>query len=184
MQLTMSTDRLSQTTPFVQSVIFSGSLPELRLHPTLSIQHVKGHQDKITDPSQLYIPALLNIQADSLATALHQVSSRDHDPHHIVPGTGSQLVIENQTIPSKHRRRIRIKRGHYRLLQYIQEKTQTTDEAFSPIDWESHAQAIRTSQIKSSTFLIKFLHKWLPVGNRFVGTIQPNTQANVQLNIR
>jgi hypothetical protein len=100
-----------------------------RLHPSLSIHHVKGQQDRTADLSPLPIPAQL-IQADLLATAFHQTVPSDHDPHQMFLETGCQLVIDGQTIPSNHRRRIHSRRGHYRLLQYIQEKTQTTEEAF------------------------------------------------------
>jgi hypothetical protein len=46
-----------------------GHLPEFRLHPQLSLAHVRGHQDRDSDPHTLPFPAQLNIQADSLATA-------------------------------------------------------------------------------------------------------------------
>jgi hypothetical protein len=74
--------------------------------------------------------------------------------------------MENQIIPSIHRRRIRTRRGKEKLMTYIQEKLQISAEALSNIDWESHSQAIRSVPIPNRNFLIKYLHRWLPVGER------------------
>jgi hypothetical protein len=84
----------------------------------------------------------------------------------MIPGTGCHSVIGNQTIHNHHRRRIGTRRGHQRLLQYIREKLQLSEEAVSQIDWDSHTQSIRTLHITSRTFLVKFRHKWLPVGKQ------------------
>jgi hypothetical protein len=123
---------------------------KFRLHPTLSLQHVEGHQDKNSSHSQLPFPAQLNILADTLATSFHPLSHRVLTPGPMIPGTGCHLFIEQQTIPSYHRRRIRVIRGRHRLLQHIQQKLQTSDEAFSFIDWESHSSLPSHQNISDS----------------------------------
>jgi hypothetical protein len=51
-------------------------------------------------------------------------------------------------------------------MTYRQEKLQITTIELLHIDWESHSHAIRSVPIPNHTFLIKFLHRWLPVGKR------------------
>jgi hypothetical protein len=51
-------------------------------------------------------------------------------------------------------------------MTYIQEKLQIPAKELSNIDWKSHSHAIRSVPIPNRTFLIKFLHRWLPVGKR------------------
>jgi hypothetical protein len=82
----------------------------------------------------------------------------------MIPRSGCHSVMKNQFLPSNHRRRIRTRCGKENLKTYIQEKLQTSEEAISKIDWESHSQAIRAVPIPNRTFLIKFLLRWLPVG--------------------
>jgi hypothetical protein len=132
-------------------------------HPSLSLQHVKGHEDRNT---KFWNLPQTNIQADKLATAFQEKSSHGTDRGPTIPGSGCQLVMENQVIPSNHRRRIRTRRGKKKMMTYIQKKLQIPAIELSYIDWESHSQAIRSVPIPNRTFLIKFLHRWLPVGKR------------------
>jgi hypothetical protein len=104
------------------------------LHPQLSLAHVRGHQDRDSDPHTLPFPAQLNIQANSLATAFQHHTAHADESGPMIPGTGCHLVIHNRTIHSHHRRRIRIRRGHQRLLQYIGEKHHLSAEVTSQID--------------------------------------------------
>jgi hypothetical protein len=146
--------------------ILQGIRTKLRLHPDLSLFHVKGHQDKSIDPSELPFQLQLNIQADALATSFQATSNHATDQGPLIPGTGCHLVIERQYLPSHNRRKLRIRRGHHKLLQYMQQKHRLSDVAMTQIDWKSHAQAIRHFQVTNTTFLVKFLSKWLPVGKQ------------------
>jgi hypothetical protein len=139
---------------------------KFRLHPELSLSHVKGHQDKSTDPSELPFQSQLNIQADALATSFQATSNHATAKGPLIPGTGCYLVIERQYLPSHHRRKLRTRRGHHQLLQYIQHAHRLSDVAITHIDWKSHAQAIRHFQDTSTIFLVQFLSKWLPVGKQ------------------
>jgi hypothetical protein len=148
-----------------------------KLHPDFTLSHVKGHQDNLSDPSDLPFPAQLNIQADSLATTFQQVSSHVTARGPVIPGSGCHLLIENQFIPGNHRKNIRTRRGQRKLLQFLQKKYQLSDANVSQIDWDSHARAISIFQNTSHTFLVKFLSKWLPVGkqvNRYNPAIYPS----------
>jgi hypothetical protein len=146
--------------------IIQATCRTFQAHPLLSLQHVKGHQDRTTTFWNLPNEAQLNIQADKLATAFQETSSHGTDRGPMIPGSGCQLVMENQVIPSNHRRRIGTRRRKEKLMTYIQEKLQIPAKELSNIDWESHSHAIRSVPIPNRTFLIKFLHRWLPVGKR------------------
>ena len=135
-------------------------------HPDLTLQHVKGHQDQKASLQDLPFPAKLNIAADKLATEFQHVSSHVDGQGPLIPGTGCHLRINRQVIPSHQRRNLRRRRGGKALLQYIQTKHQLSSENVDQIDWESHTHAIHTFRQKSPAFIIKFLHKWLPVGRQ------------------
>jgi hypothetical protein len=138
----------------------------IKVHPDVSLHHVKGHQDNLRDVRKLPFPSQLNVQADLLATTFQQASNHATDRGPLIPGTGCQVLIENQFIPSHHRRTLRTRRGHSQLMKYIQQKHQLSEVAVSRIDWTSHAQAIRNFQTTSNIFMVKFLSKWLPVGKQ------------------
>jgi hypothetical protein len=126
----------------------------------------EGPSDRTTKFWNLPLEAQLNVQADKLATAFQEESSHGTDRGPMIPGSGCQLVMENQVISSNHRRRNRTRRGKEKLMTYIQEKLQIRAEELSNIDWESHSKAIRSVKIPNRSFVIKFLHRWLPVGKR------------------
>jgi hypothetical protein len=105
-----------------------------KLHPDLALVHVKGHQDNLQVPSDLPFPAQLTVQADKLATFFQQESVHVNDRGPVIPGSGCHLLIDDQITPSHHRRRIRVRRGQRRLLQYIQHKHQLSVHAMSQID--------------------------------------------------
>jgi hypothetical protein len=116
---------------------------KFHLHPDLSLFNIKGHQDKSIDPSELPFQSQLNFQADALATSFQGTSNHATAKGPLIPGTACHLVIERQYLPSHHRRKLRTRRGHHQLLQYIQHKHRLSDVAMTQINWKSHAQAIR-----------------------------------------
>jgi hypothetical protein len=90
---------------------------------------------------------------------------------------------DSQTIHSYHPLRIRTRRGHQRLLRYIGEKI-TSPRTSSPKLIGITMHAIRTLKITSRTFLVKFLHKWLPVGkqvHRYNPSICPSHCLSCQI---
>jgi hypothetical protein len=121
-------------------------------HPSLSLQQVKGHQDRTTTSRNLPLEAPLNIQADKLATAFQEESSHGKNRGPVISGSGCQLVMDNPVIPSSHRRRIRTRRGKEKLMTYTQGKLQIPENELSNIDWESHSHAIRSVPIPNRTF--------------------------------
>jgi hypothetical protein len=143
---------------------------------------VNGHQNKSINPSELPFQSQLNIQADVSATSFQGRSNHATAKGPLIPGPGCHLVIERQHLPSHHRRKLRTRRGHHQLLQYIQHKHRLSDVAMTHINWESHAQAIRNFQVTSTTFLVKFLSKWPPVGKQvhYIQSLAPS-KGNLQL---
>ena len=138
----------------------------ITINPTLQLQHVKGHQDATTEFDDLPLPAKLNVEADKLAKSFHQVSSHVAVNGPLIPGTGCHLLIENKHITSHQRRKIREQRGLEHILQYIMRRHELSMEAASQIDWDGHIRAVDSFRKQKSTFIIKFLCKWLPVGKK------------------
>jgi hypothetical protein len=103
--VTTSQSCKSSTQPLPESAQCSQMIPFDRVgtltcrtfqaHPSLSLQHVKGHQDRATNFWNLPLESQLNIHTDKLYGWW----------------SGCQLVKENQVILSNHRRRIRTRRG-------------------------------------------------------------------------
>jgi hypothetical protein len=137
-----------------------------RLHPDLSLSHVKGHQDKSIDPREPPFQSQLTIKANALAASFQPTSSHATARGPLIPGTGCHLVIEKQYLPSHYRRKLRTRRGHRQFPPYIQHQHRLSDVAMTHIDWMSHAQVIRHFQATSTIFLVKFLSKWLPFGKQ------------------
>jgi hypothetical protein len=138
----------------------------ITINPTLQLQHVKGHQDATTEFDDLPLPAKLNVEADKLATSFHQTSIHADVQGPLIPGTGCQLLIDDKAITSHQRRKIRQRRGQKYLLRYIIKRHHLSADAVTQIDWDSHMRAVNSFRKQHSTFTIKFLSKWLPVGKQ------------------
>jgi hypothetical protein len=70
--------------------IIQATCRTFQAHPSLSLQHVKGHQDRTTTFWNLPLESQLNIQADKLATAFQEESSHGTHRGPIIPGSGCQ----------------------------------------------------------------------------------------------
>ena len=138
----------------------------LRHLPFVTLSHVKGHQDNTTSSNELSFPAKLNVEADKLATSFQRHSNHANEQGPMIPGTGCHLVIDNQFVPSHQRRKLRIHRGHKKILSYIQKRHNISDVGFMLIDWESYTSAVNKFRQQHATFTVKFLSKWLPVGKQ------------------
>jgi hypothetical protein len=134
----------------------------IKLYPDMSlhhVNHVKGHHDNLRDVRELPFQSQLNVLVDLLATTFLRASNHATDRGPLMPGTGCQVLIENQFIPSHDRRTLRTRRGHSQLMKHIQLNHQLSEVAVSRIDWTSHAQAIRNFLTTSNIFRVKFLSK-------------------------
>ena len=134
--------------------------------PLFTFQHVKGHQDDKTPHHLLSPEAKLNCRADELADQFQNESNHKHIPAPMIDGVHCHLCIHNSTVGSRHRTRIRDVRRHRKLKQYIQTKTGMDNATFQSVDWKSHENAVRNFKHGPHKFLVKFLHRQLPVGTR------------------
>jgi len=107
----------------------------------------------------------MNVRADELAGQFNAASNHKLQTGPMIEGTKCQLVISNQFIPSHQRTRLRDVRRTEQMKIYIKAKTRKTDSAFDNVDWQSHELAVNSSKLPQQ-FLVKFLHKWLPVGKQ------------------
>ena len=136
-----------------------------RQHPTLAIGHILGHQDNNVPVDQLPLPARLNVRADALAGAFQTASNHTNQQGPMIPGTRCQLLIRGEVVASHQQKKLRDVRRTEAIRSYIQHKTGMSEDAFAAVDWPSHELAVNTSQLPQ-IFMVKFLHKWLPVGRQ------------------
>ncbi len=75
--------------------------------PALTLQHVRGHQDKHTPYSRLSLLAQLNVDADEQATR-YQRDFGGHQPIvHLTPWAGVHLVLPTGTITRNYESALR-----------------------------------------------------------------------------
>jgi len=157
----------------------------LRLLPKVTLIWVKGHQDKNTPFAKLPVLAQLNVRADKLAGKFQ------HIWHHTYPqplflmieGTGCNLMIDGETITSKHYKNLLDVRRTANIKQYLKKKFSWNHLSMISVDWRAYNLAVSNwspptaPESRSSTFLPKFLHRWLPVG-KHVARYNPNMYSS------
>ena len=79
----------------------------LKSMPRITLQHIKGHQDRTTDYHRLPLLAQLNVDADELANKYQQ----DHGSHQpnvlLTQWAGAHLIFPSGTVTSKYEKAIR-----------------------------------------------------------------------------
>ncbi|KAG7363181.1 hypothetical protein IV203_026541 [Nitzschia inconspicua] len=128
-----------------------------------TFHHIKGHQDKQFALDKLSRPAKLNIQAEKLAGNYQRLSSHKHTLALMIQGPHCQLIHNGQTVTSKHRKHNRDYCHTKELKAYIMQKTEMLEAVFADINWQSHKRSVDTFKDSPHTFLVKFLHGWLPL---------------------
>jgi hypothetical protein len=118
---------------------------------------MRNHQT----PPRRVLPSQLNVQADLLATTFQRASNHATDRGPLLPGTGCQVLIQIQFIPSQHYRKLRARWGHSQLMKYIQQKHQLSEVAVSSIDWTT---VVTLGNQKLQDHQQHIYGKWLPVG--------------------
>ncbi|KAG7364810.1 hypothetical protein IV203_038013 [Nitzschia inconspicua] len=134
------------------------------VNKAITFHHIKGHQDTQVALDKLSRPAELNVQTNKLAGNYQRLSSHKNIPARMFEGTHCHLIYNGQIVASKHRKHIRDHRRTRKLKTYIQQKTQMSEAALADMDWQSHERSVNMFKDGPHTFLVKFLHGWLPVG--------------------
>ncbi|KAG7352887.1 hypothetical protein IV203_008935 [Nitzschia inconspicua] len=66
------------------------------------------------------------------------------------------------------------------LKEYMKQKTQMSEAAFTGIDWQSHERSIHLQRCPPPhIFIVKFINGWLPLGKLYPDMTLSSTQVNV-----
>ena len=126
-------------------------------HPKITTHHVKGHQKG----SKLTRQAILNIRCDALASAAR---SHPQPPRTPLPQQRATLYINEMEASSNAALTLRQAHTSQALREYL-EKKYHWNNASDLIDWTIHGRAIRKLPQAQKTFILKFIHEWLPVNS-------------------
>ena len=135
------------------------TLDELPFRPT--IRHIKGHQDRDTEYTQLSLSAQLNVDADAQATIFQDNYGRPRPLAFLMPHAGASLQINNETITYNLKSFIRTQAHGPPLSAYIQQRNRWSPTTMSSIDWDAHGLAIQRNFPKR-IHITKLVHDILP----------------------
>jgi hypothetical protein len=100
-----------------------GIVLQLRALPVLpTFKHVKGHQDDHVAYQELPLDAQLNVDADALAGAYISAYPASNPLVPMMPTTGAQLIIQDQTITGHYASCIRAAAAALELVAYLRKR--------------------------------------------------------------
>jgi hypothetical protein len=130
----------------------------------IEFEWVKGHQDTHRPYAQLPLEAQLNCDADREASRAQHDGLQQQNIVPPMPSTPSQVVLQNKTITSHLRHRIRQTVMIPRWARYIKIKFGWSDQVYQQIDWSSYCHIIRKYR-DTWTTMVKHLHDICPTGH-------------------
>ena len=130
---------------------------------TITILHVKAHQDDSTEVSQLFLAAKLNITCDALATLFlrNKAMIYKHSPQ--FPSTKCHLYIDNMVVTSQLKPKVRTANSLPAFRAYIESKLGWFNNEWELINWPAHATALNNNYHRKKR-IIKLIHNQLPTG--------------------
>jgi hypothetical protein len=133
------------------------------LGTTLSYNHVKGHQDDVTndEATPLSREALLNVECDHLATAFLKTAVTSATVIYL-PASQVHVTVEGTTITRKLPRMIRDIVGRQSQLASFQRRYGWTHTQFDAIDWPKFRSSSAQFSLPKRLFIIKWLNDILP----------------------
>ena len=136
-----------------------------RNNVSVSLKHVKGHQDRVLELHQMTREAQLNVEADKEATkALN--NHRGKEQYSQMPATRAMLYINAQPITSKETENLRSAYLSQNLRSYMIVREEWKDRTPDTIWWEPHKRAIKKLNGTNKTRIQKFIHRGLPTNKK------------------
>jgi hypothetical protein len=141
--------------------IISSILEALEAQPRLSLQYVRGHQDRRTEYTNLSLMAQLNVDADEMAT-VYQTNYGMPRPVALLTNTAAvHLVTPQGSVTSKHGVALRFPATYGPLMTHIQVRNGWSSRETQTINWTAHASSLK-KRIHHRTHYIKLVHGILP----------------------
>jgi hypothetical protein len=149
------------------SVILAQIL-QLPVHP--SVQHVKGHQDKEAPVATLALPAQLNCEADTLATAALIVIAAPIPQSLVFLSAVCQLDVSDATVSRKVQVALRYSAMAPAMSKYLKDRNDWDDATYASVCWPAFSSARYSTP--NSRFVPKYSHRHLPVGGKQTAMIR------------
>jgi hypothetical protein len=137
-------------------------LPQLPIVPVVT--HVKGHQDREAPVATLSIPAQLNCEADSLATAALVAIESPIPQSPVFPSAVCQLDVADASVSRKVQASLRFSAAAPEMTAYLQARNDWDEATYESVSWPAFSAARFTTT--NSRFVPKFCHRHLPVGEK------------------
>jgi hypothetical protein len=145
--------------------LVSSVIVHLHSQPGLTLQYVRGHQDRTVAYDNLSLLAQLNVDADEMATK-YQITQGGQRPIAFLTDTASvNLVTPNGSVTSKFGVALRFQATYGPLLQYIEDRQGWTPQVTQTINWKAHSTSLK-KRVKHRTHYIKLIHGILPTGKQ------------------
>ena len=132
----------------------------LQLSPSnFTIEHVKGHQDDKITYNDLDVKALLNIDADSIATSTSTIPINTH-----AISLPFAMYINNKYIHHRSDHSVRIDSHKNEAQLFLQNKYTWSSKLFHSINWDFHASCLLSIPDSLKKSLRSIYHR-LPTEN-------------------
>jgi hypothetical protein len=132
--------------------------------PGLSLEHVRGHQDRRVNYQQLSLMAQLNVDADEMANHFQREFGALRPHALLTADAGVHLITPKGTVTTNYKTTIRLQASYGPLLAHLQARngwnTNTTDR----INWKAHATCLH-QRMKRRAHFIKLVQGILPTNH-------------------
>ena len=145
--------------------IVSNTLVLLASQPGLTLQYVKGHQDRDNAYEHLPLLAQLNVDADAMATRYQRSHGRQRPIALLTDTAKVHLVTPNGSVTSRYGTALRLQATYDPLMSYIGEKYEWCPRVQRSINWEAHGGSLK-KRSQHQVHFIKLVHEILPTGKR------------------
>jgi len=131
---------------------------------TITLRHIKGHQDQQPNKKYLSLPARLNIECDQRAAAYLKIARKLRPKKNPpIPDSYPLLIIDGNIIVRDLQANLRFAATTPDYRDYIHKKLNWTTKDCKNVNWLSIKLAIRQFNQPDRQRLQKFLHDWLPL---------------------
>ena len=137
----------------------------LKSMPGITLEYVRGHQDRHTSYANLTLLAQLNVDADAMAEKFQIEKGGIRPLAWIFPSTAVHLDLPQGTITSHHQATIRTQVWGAPLRKYMMKKYRWHPSTHNMIHWTAHKQALQRGAHRQ-THLTKLVHDNLPTNSR------------------
>ncbi|KAI2506424.1 hypothetical protein MHU86_8050 [Fragilaria crotonensis] len=133
--------------------------------PEITIQHVKGHQDRDIPYRNLSLLAQLNVDADAQASRYQQELGSFQPDVLLTEWAGVHLDLPTGTVTSHYETALRYHATAPALQSHMQERFSWTPQIMATINWDAHGRALRR-HLDKRTHLVKLVHEILPTNSK------------------